>query len=169
MILTYAEAASCHANKQGITFGPKSDKPYEEMLIENRSNNFGEQLKRRFVIGAYVTSSENFENIYQRTKKIRTLLNNMTNKILSTSDALLLPSASSFSPSISAVEKGTFKTTLADDCLQLANFSGCPSLTIPYTVGKDSWGVNITTKRLDDQNLLNMGLALENLFEKKVK
>jgi aspartyl-tRNA(Asn)/glutamyl-tRNA(Gln) amidotransferase subunit A len=136
MVLTYAEASSCHANKQGVTFGPKSKQPYQAMLLENRTNNFGEQLKRRFTIGAYVTSAENFEPIFQRTKKIRTLIINEANRLLAAGDCLIIPAASAFAPKIDDVVANKSKTTIADDCLQFANFAGTPSITIPYKQGK---------------------------------
>jgi aspartyl-tRNA(Asn)/glutamyl-tRNA(Gln) amidotransferase subunit A len=165
-IITFAEACSCYANMTGIHFGLNSGgKDYEDILIKSRTSGFGLQLKRRFTIGAYITKAENFEPIYQRSKKIRTYLNNVTNDILNQCDALLLPGASSIAPKIDELLKKTYRSTYADDLLLLANFGGLPSITIPFaTVQKMPFGVNITCKQYEDQKTLNVAYTLESLF-----
>jgi aspartyl-tRNA(Asn)/glutamyl-tRNA(Gln) amidotransferase subunit A len=162
MTLTYAEACSCHANKTGIPFGLcEQAKGFEETLTKNRTAGFGKQVKRRMIIGSFITKSENFEAIYQRTKKIRTLLINELNNILAKGDCLLLPGASSFAPKIDAVINKTFKTTLADDALELANFAGTPSITIPVKTDSMPFGINITCPQFADQKVLDIALTLE--------
>jgi aspartyl-tRNA(Asn)/glutamyl-tRNA(Gln) amidotransferase subunit A len=131
MIIAYAESASCHCDKQGITFGPKITANYESAVNSNRTKNFGSEVKRRFVIGAYVTNQNNFAQMFQYAQKVRTVLINEVRKILK-HGILLLPGASSFAPLISDVMTKKFQATIADDLLQIANFCGLPSITIPF-------------------------------------
>ncbi|MDR2823047.1 MAG: Asp-tRNA(Asn)/Glu-tRNA(Gln) amidotransferase GatCAB subunit A [Mycoplasmataceae bacterium] len=170
-IITFAEACSCYANMTGIHFGLNNGgKDYEDVLLKSRTSGFGRQLKRRFTIGAYITKTENFEPIYQRSKKIRTYFNNITNDILKQCDALLLPGASSIAPTIESLSKGTYRTTLADDLLLLANFGGMPSITIPFTkIQNMPFGINVTCKQFEDQKTLNIAYTLECMVTPEAK
>jgi aspartyl-tRNA(Asn)/glutamyl-tRNA(Gln) amidotransferase subunit A len=134
MVLANGEASSCMNNCQGLTFGPKTDpnQTYEEQLFAGRTYGFGNQLKRRLTIGAYVTNEQNHAEIFLHAKKVRTALINEIERILAHGDCLILPGSGSFAPSIADVVNERFSTTIADDTLLFANFAGCPSITLPY-------------------------------------
>ncbi len=170
-ILTYAEANSCYANLTGVTFGTNFDKDirgFFNVIKNNRTKGFGKQIKRRFIIGAYITKSENYQSLFMKSKKYRTFLINFNNKLLENADGYILPGASSIAPKIVDVENGNYKPTLADDFLQLANFASTPSITIPLCYVKGlPFGININARIKEDQKLLNIALRLENIFKFK--
>jgi aspartyl-tRNA(Asn)/glutamyl-tRNA(Gln) amidotransferase subunit A len=97
-----------------------------------RSKTLGEQVKRRFTIGAYITAKENYDKYFIRAQKIRHLLVDKWNECLNQVDVILTAGASSTTPKIHNVLSGDFKTTAADDFLCVANFAGTPSLSLPY-------------------------------------
>jgi aspartyl-tRNA(Asn)/glutamyl-tRNA(Gln) amidotransferase subunit A len=107
MAISYAEACSCHSNKTSIPFGVYAGgHGYDEVITKARSAGFGDQVKRRFTIGAYITKSENFEKIFQKAKKVRTIIINEFNAMIKHNDCLLLPAHSMVAPLISDVEGG---------------------------------------------------------------
>lgn len=163
--LSYSEAFSCYSNMQGITFGKniaKDGDSYETMLFKNRTNNFGNELKRRFVIGSYLTNAQNFEPVYLKAKKIRTALINVQSELLKKGDCILMPSASSIAPKI---EEAISKGNMVDDLLVLSNFSGAPSITIPWIkIDGLPVGLNITCDLFEDMKVFNIAYTLENIL-----
>ncbi len=161
--LSYSEAASCWSNLTGLLFGESEHGiNFQDIAIKSRTNLFGKQLKQRFVIGAYVTSKENFENIFLKSKTIRTWIIKRAQAIFKDFDAIILPGASSIAPLINDVLKNNSSDNICDDALQIANFAGLPSITIPaISVKKLPLGINITTNYKEDLKVLKIAYALE--------
>lgn len=161
--LSYSEASTCYANLNGILFGEcEEGNNFEEISIKSRTKYFGKQLKRRFIIGSYATLHINFNDVYLKAKQIRTLLMERTNKILNEYDAIIMPGASRIAPTIKELENNEEVSNICDDALQIANFAGLPSLTIPaINIDNLPLGINITSKQKNDQLVLNIAKAIE--------
>lgn len=162
------EGISCYSNFTGITFGDSTldYKNYQDMILKNRTNAFNSQVKKRFLLGAYVTQNENFEKLFIAAKKTRRFIVNKFNEILDNVDCLLIPGASSIAPTIEFIKSKTKHTTYADLLLILANFAGSPSITINCGyVKKLPFGLNFNCKQFEDQKLLNIAYTMENVFE----
>ncbi|MDR0674874.1 MAG: aspartyl/glutamyl-tRNA amidotransferase subunit A [Mycoplasmataceae bacterium] len=168
-IISYAEANSCWANLTGIHFGVNfGGKDYSEIITNARSSALGEQVKRRFTIGAYITKKENYEKYFIKAQKIRRLLVDQWNLCLNQVDVILTAGASSVTPTIADVLTNKFKTTAADDFLCIANFAGTPSISIPYCkIDNFPWGINLNCKQFADQSLFNIAYTIETQFEQK--
>ncbi|MGL4951231.1 MAG: amidase family protein [Mycoplasma sp.] len=160
--ISYGEATTCWANLSGVLFGQSIDeKNFEEILKNNRTKFFGRQLKRRFVIGAFATCAENYFEIFQESKKVRTLIINQFDKLISNYDALIMPGASSIAPKIEDEVNHLKTSSLTDDALQIANFGGYPSLTIPAIKYNNLFvGLNLTCKLFEDRKALALGKIL---------
>ncbi len=156
-ILTYSEAVSCYQNYNGLLFGQRSEgEDFEDTARKTRTEFLGSEIKRRFTIGSYCTAFENYEELFLNSKKYRTLLNNRSKELLSKYHFLISVASSSTAPLIEDVVNGKAKSNLADDILQIANFGGFPSVTIP--MGKINGmpiGINITSRINSDQYLLS--------------
>lgn len=161
--LSYSEASTCYANLNGILFGESEEgKTFEEISIKSRTKYFGKQLKRRFIIGSYATLHINFNDVYLKAKQIRTLLVERVNKILNDCDAIIMPGASRIAPTIKELENNEETCNICDDALQIANFAGLPSITIPaIKFNNMPLGINITCKQKNDQLVLNIAKAIE--------
>lgn len=163
MTISYAEAVSSWNNLSGLLFGPKVDYDnYEQRMHELRTNYLGNQLKKRFTIGKWFSSAENFVPIFEKSKKIRTCLVNRAEELLAQVDAVLLPGAHDIAFKMEDVLTQKVSTNYCDDALQIANFGGYPSITIPFiTYNHNPIGLNIFGKRYDDKNVLNIAYTLE--------
>ncbi len=156
-ILTYSEAVSCYQNYNGLLFGQRVEgEDFEDTARKTRTKFLGSEIKRRFTIGSYCTAFENYEELFLNSKKYRTLLNKRSKEILSKHHFLISVASSTTAPLITDVQNGNAKSNLADDILQIANFGGFPSVTIP--MGKINGmpiGINITSRLNSDQYLLS--------------
>lgn len=167
-IVSYSEAVSCYQNITGIPFGEKIEgKNFEESIIKTRSANFGKELKRRFVIGSYCTLEENYDDIFLKAKKIRTLIINEIESIFNKYDFVIMPGSSSIAPLIEDLNSKKYKDTIADDYLQIANFGGYPSITIPMgKIDNNPIGINIMGKINDDAKLLAFAKKINYILNK---
>lgn len=156
-IITYSEAVSCYQNMSTVTFGPKSLKNnFESSAIEQRSQLFGAELKRRFLIGAHCTSNDNYKNLFLRSAKVRTKIINEYNKILENNKIIITIGSSNIAPLVFDVKSKNVKDLNADIFLQVANFGGFPSITIPFMeINNNPIGINISGQLNDDAMILS--------------
>ncbi|MCF0227966.1 MAG: Asp-tRNA(Asn)/Glu-tRNA(Gln) amidotransferase subunit GatA, partial [Malacoplasma sp.] len=171
-----SEALSCWSNLTGIPFGTNFDKNvsgYNNVVYNNRTHGFGREVIRRFVVGTYVNEFYRDTEFYFKARRCAKFISDYYDKMLDDCDAIILPSASSTAPLIKDEEQLDKSTSsITDDFLELANFLGSPSITIPYCfVNKLPFGININTKKFKDQEALNIALTLEEMFNfsKEVK
>lgn len=164
MVISCCEATSNNANLDGIKFGNRVEgKDTDALMTNTRTNGFSTLIKRRFVIGSYSLAKAHQEDTFIRAQKIRRLIVNKVNEILSTYDAIVLPAAGDVASKFDAAsDKISNNYLIAENHLAIANFAGLPSITIP--MGKKDGlplGINITGRLFDEQNTLNLAYALE--------
>lgn len=166
-ILSYSEAVSCYQNITGIPFGDKQDgKGFEQKTINTRTKNFGKELKRRFVLGAYCTLANNYEEVFLKCKKIRRLIVEKVEKTLEQYDFIIMPGSASIAPKVNDVLEGKVVPNDVDNYLQIANFGGFPSITIPMgKIDNMPIGINIMGKINSDEKLL----AIANKIDRIIK
>lgn len=170
VVISCAEATSNMSNLTGIVFGPRSDgNNYYEMMKNYRTTGFSPLIKRRFVIGSYVLQTENQERYFKNAQRVRRLVVDTIKEQFKKYDGLILPvgtgAAKHLDGSLDALNSGT---SALEDHLQIGNFGGFPSITIPdgFIDGLPI-GVNITGNCYDDQNVLNIAYALEKTMNYK--
>ena len=168
-VISSAEATSNMSNLTGIIFGPRSEgKTYEEMMKDYRTKNFSSLIKRRFVIGSYVLQSQNKDRYFHNAQKARRLLVDNWKKLFKKYDAIILPVGIGPAKRFDDNRKLDVTTRVLDEHLNIGNFGGFPSITIPNGfVSNLPVGVNLTGNCYDDQKLLNIAYALESAMEYK--
>lgn len=168
-MLSFGELVSCYRNFSGVTFGSNvanDTHGYQSIVTKNRSAGFGKHAINCFLIGEYVTQGDRYEKLFLRAKKFRTLLIEYSEKLFANADGYLIPGASCIAPLIKEIEENTHQGTLVDELLQLSNFNGSPSISIPTGfVEKMPFGININTKKGEDQKLLNIALSIEEIID----
>ena len=164
VVISCAEATSNMSNLTGIIFGPRGEgnNPMA-MMKDHRTKGFSPLIKRRFVIGSYVLQKENQEKYFINAKRVRRLIVDKMNELFEKYDGLILPVGSGPAKFIEGSKNAlSSSNNILEDHLQIGNFGGFPSITIPNGfVSNLPVGVNITGKVKDDINVLNIAYALE--------
>lgn len=170
VVISCAEATSNMSNLTGIIFGPRGegDNPMA-MIKDHRTKGFSPLIKRRFVIGSYVLQKENQEKYFINAKRVRRLIVDKMNELFEKYDGLILPVGSGPAKFIEGSKNAlSSSNNVLEDHLQIGNFGGFPSITIPNGfINNLPVGVNITGKVKDDINVLNIAYALESNMEYK--
>ena len=170
-VIHSAEATSNMSNLTGIIFGPRGEGDnYIDMMKNYRTEGFSPLIKRRFVIGSYVLQADNKDRYFHNAQRVRRLLVDTWNKLFEKYDAVILPVGSGpaklLDGSKTVLEEDD--TTALEEHLQIGNFGGFPSITIPDGfVSNLPVGLNITGKCYDDANILNIAYALESVMDYK--
>ena len=131
-IITPAEAAANLARYDGIRYGYRNEKAkdLEELYVFSRTDGFGEEVKRRIMIGNYVLASSQYDSYYNKAQQLRQVMTNQINEIFETVDAIFMPA----SPS-EAFKKGEkidpVSAYLSDLYTIPANISGLPAISFP--------------------------------------
>ena len=170
VVISCAEATSNMSNLTGIVFGPRGegDTPFE-MMMDHRTKGFSPLIKRRFVIGSYVLQSENQDKYFLNAKRARKLIVDKMNELFESYDGMIAPVGTGPAKYLDN-DKNLLdgSTSVLEELLQIGNFGGFPSITIPNGfINKLPVGVNITGKVKDDENVLNIAYALEGTMEYK--
>lgn len=170
VVISCAEATSNMSNLTGIIFGPRGEgKNYIEMMKNYRTEGFSPLIKRRFVIGSYVLQAQNKNRYFFNAQRVRRLLVDEWKKLYKKYDAVILPVGSGPAKHLDgSLDILDASTQVLEEHLQIGNFGGFPSITIPNGfVNNLPVGVNITGNCYDDANVLNIAYALENSMNYK--
>ena len=171
VIISCAEATSNMANLTGLTFGIRGEgNDYMEMIKDYRTKGFSPLIKRRFIIGSYVLHRENQENYFKNAQRVRRLLVNEWKKIFEEYDAIVLPVGTGAAKKLESdsLESLTEETKVLEEHLQVGNFGGFPSITIPDGFIENlPVGLNITGNCKNDAKVLNIAYAIESLMSYK--
>lgn len=169
--LSCAEATSNMSNLTGIIFGPRGyGDSFEKLAKDHRTKGFSPLIKRRFVIGSYILQKENQERYFVNAQRVRRLIVDKMKQLFTSYDALILPVSAGVAPYIdgSKDELTSNNTAILEEHLQIGNFGGFPSITIPdgFIDGLPV-GINITGNCYEDEKVLNIAYALESTMDYK--
>ena len=170
VVISCAEATSNMSNLTGIVFGPRADGDnYESMMKNYRTKGFSPLIKRRFIIGSYVLQSQNKERYFRNAQRVRRLLVDKWKELFKEYDAVILPVGSGPAKHLDgSLDILNNDTDVLEEHLQIGNYGGFPSITIPNGfIDNLPVGVNITGNCYDDENVLNIAYALENAMPYK--
>ena len=171
VVISCAEATSNMSNLTGIIFGPRvQDKDnWIDMVKEYRTKGFSSLIKRRFVIGSYVLQSQNQDRYFRNAQRVRRLLVDAWKDLFKKYDAVILPVSSGPAKKIHEDNDMLSKETATlEEHLQVGNYGGFPSITIPDGfVNGLPVALNITGNCYDDENVLNIAYALESAMDYK--
>ena len=170
VVISCAEATSNMSNLTGIIFGPRIEADnYIDMMKKYRTEGFSPLIKRRFVIGSYVLQAQNKNRYFFNAQRVRRLLVDEWKKLFETYDAVILPVSSGPAKHLDG-DKDILDndTTVLEEHLQVGNFGGFPSITIPDGfIDSLPVALNITGNCYDDANVLNIAYALESVMPYK--
>ena len=170
VVISCAEATSNMSNLTGFIFGPRGEgDSWNESMKNYRTKGFSPLIKRRFVIGSYVLQAQNKDRYFHNAQRVRRLIVDKWKELFEKYDAVILPVGTGPAKPLEGSKDILDKNTAAlEDHLQIGNYGGFPSITIPNGfVSNLPVGVNITGNCYDDEDVLNIAYALESAMEYK--
>jgi aspartyl-tRNA(Asn)/glutamyl-tRNA(Gln) amidotransferase subunit A len=164
-ILAPAEASSNLARYDGVRYGlrEQAEGGLTEMYEATRSAGFGAEVKRRIMIGTYVLSAGFYDAYFNHAQKVRTLIARDFERVWGECDLLLTPTAPSAAFGLGEKSDDPIAMYLNDVFSVPASLAGLPAISVPAAVDGAGLplGLQIIGKPLDEQGVLNAGLAFE--------
>jgi len=163
-IIAPAECSSNLARYDGVKFGLRVEgKDLTESYELTRASGFGDEVKRRIMIGTYALSSGYYDAYYIKAQKVRRLISNDFMEAYKKCDVLLTPTAPSAAFALGENEDDPIKMYLNDVFTVPASLAGLPGMSVP--AGVDSLGLplglQIIGRPWDEENVLRVGHAIE--------
>ncbi|AWI34058.1 Asp-tRNA(Asn)/Glu-tRNA(Gln) amidotransferase GatCAB subunit A [Helicobacter apodemus] len=163
-VICTAEASSNLARFDGVRYGnrAKEVQNLKDLYIKTRSNGFGDEVKRRILLGSFVLSSGYYDAYYIKAQKARTLITREYQAILQDCDVILSPVAPSVAFGFEDC-KTPLQMYLEDIYTIGVNLAGLPAISLP--VSKDEGlpiGMQFISSAFKEQELLDLALNLEN-------
>ena len=163
-IVAPAEASSNLARYDGVKYRFRSKgENLIDMYEKTRSEGFGDEVKRRIMIGTYVLSSGYYDAYYLKAQKVRRLIKNDFDEAYKKVDAILTPSTPSSAFKIGEKLNDPVSMYLNDIFTVPINLAGLPAISIPAGHDKKGYplGLQVIGKAFGEQSILNIALALE--------
>ncbi len=163
-----AEASANLSRYDGVRYGYRSDDAtnLSEIYIKSRSEGFGDEVKRRILIGAFVLSSGYYDAYYIQAQKTRHLIRDEFNEIFKEADLIFSPVAPTTAFEIGSIHD-PLQMYLSDIYTIGVNLAGLPAISLP--IAKDSnnlpIGAQFIAKALDEQTMFDVAYGLENLLK----
>jgi len=163
-ILTMAEASSNLSRYDGVRYGYRSENAnnLESMYKKSRAEGFGEEVKKRILVGTAVLSASYHDAYYLKAQKARRLIQDGLNEILNDHDFILMPTAPTTAFEIGSKTDNQMEMYLADLFTVPASVAGVPAISVP--MGRDqegmSIGLQILSKPFSEDKLLSFSHSL---------
>lgn len=164
-IIACAEASSNLARFDGVKYGYRS-KEYEglhEMYKKSRSEGFGDEVKRRIMLGSFVLSSGYYDAYYLKALKVKRLIKEAYDKAFEKYDLILGPVAPTTAPTIGESLKDPLKMYLSDIYTISVNLAGLPAISLPCALDKNKMpiGVQFIANCFEENKMIAAGQTLE--------
>ncbi len=159
-LVATAEASSNLARYDGVKYGYRAKDPKDllEMYLETRSRGFGEEVKRRIMLGTYALSSGYYDAYYLKAQKVRTLIKGDFDRAFEVCDAIVTPTSPT--PAFRIGEKMDDPLTmyLSDIYTISVNLAGIPAVSIPCGFSSDNLpiGLQIMGRPFDEETILRL-------------
>ena len=168
-ILATAEAATNLARYDGVRYGRRAEsKSTEELFFNTRSEGFGEEVKRRILLGNFVLSSGYYDAYYVKAQKVRHLIRDEFNAIFDESDLILSPVAPSVAPKIGESED-PLEMYKSDMYTLGVNLAGLPGISVPVAKNDEGMpvGLQLIAKAFNEKVLFDGAASLEKVVDYK--
>ena len=167
-IIAPAEASSNLARYDGVRYGMREEgvKTLDDMYAATRAAGFGPEVKRRIMIGTYVLSAGFYDAYFTKAQKVRSLIKRDFEHAFETCDLILTPTAPSAAFPLG--DKSDPLSMYLNDVFAVpASLAGLPAMSVPGGLDSDGLplGLQLIGRELDEQGVLNAGLAIEERAE----
>jgi aspartyl-tRNA(Asn)/glutamyl-tRNA(Gln) amidotransferase subunit A len=164
-ILSTAEASSNLARYDGARYGYRAEGASDliEMYVKSRSQGFGEEVKRRIMLGTYVLSAGYYDAYYRKGQKVRRLIKQDFDHAFNAVDCLVTPTSPTTAFRLNEKVDDPLQMYLSDIYTVSANLAGIPGLSIPCGADRSGLpiGLQILGRQFDEETILQVGHFLE--------
>ena len=171
-VIALGEASSNLARFDGIKYGLNIDgETVFESIKKTRTSGFGEEVKRRIMIGTYVLSGTNADKYYVKALKLREALTEALNKVFEKYDLIIGPTNTSTAYDLGTKENDALKSFTDDILTNPINMTGMPALSLPIGLTKENLpvGMHIIGKSLDEKNIYALASFIEEKLNLQLK
>ena len=169
-IIACAEASSNLGRFDGIRYGyrTKNFTNLKELYKNSRTEGFGDEVKRRIILGTYVLSSGYYDAYYKKAQKVRTYVKEQFDKCFAKYDLLLTPVAPTTAFDIGSKSNNPLEMYLADICTISINIASVPAISVPCGFDSNNMpvGMQLIGNRFSEEKILNAAYAFEQNFKK---
>ncbi len=168
-IISSAEAASNLSRYDGIRYGLRSEfgEDYDSLIKENRKEGFGNEIKRRIMLGNYVLSFKYYDEYYKKALNVRKKIKKEYDEIFKTCDVILTPTTAKTACKIKDIQKNPAKIYADDICTVSVNLAGLPVISTACGYDKNDMpiGMSIIGRAFCEPEII----ALAHNFEKSFR
>ena len=157
-VVAPAECSSNLSRFDGVKFGRRSENPkdLEELYIQTRSEGFGDEVKRRILIGSYVLSAGYYDAYYKKAQQVRRLIKNDFDSAFKNVDVIMTPTTRGPAFEMGSKVSDPIQMYLEDLFTISANLAGLPAMSIPNgNIDNKPIGLQIIGNFLDESTILN--------------
>jgi len=161
-LIATAEASSNLARYDGVGYGQReSSNNILEMYEKTREAGFGDEVKRRIMLGTYVLSAGYYEAYYLKAQRVRALIKNDFEKAFQKFDCLLAPTSPTTAFKVGEKIDDPLKMYLSDILTVPVNLAGLPAISIPCGSGSPAIGLQLIAKPFNEEMLLRIAYTFE--------
>ena len=159
-VVAPAECSSNLSRFDGVKFGRRSKDPksLEELYVQTRSEGFGDEVKRRILIGSYVLSAGYYDAYYKKAQQVRRLIKQDFDEAFLSVDVIMTPTTRGPAFDIGSKGSDPIQMYLEDLFTISANLAGLPAMSLPNgNIDNKPIGLQIIGNFLDESSILNFG------------
>ncbi|MCH2408039.1 MAG: Asp-tRNA(Asn)/Glu-tRNA(Gln) amidotransferase subunit GatA [Acidimicrobiales bacterium] len=163
-VIAPAEASSNLARYDGIRFGPRTEAATTaETMTATRTKGFGDEVKRRIMLGTYALSAGYYDAYYGKSQRVRTLIMNDFAKAYEKFDLLISPTAPTTAFPLGDKTADPMQMYLQDVCTIPSNLAGHPAMSVPFGFGADGMpvGIQILAPAMAEREMFQAAKILE--------
>jgi len=168
-IIATAEASTNLSRYDGVRYGNRAEaESLKEMYLNTRSQGFGEEVKRRILLGTFVLSSGYYDAYYIKAQKARHLIKAQFEEIFKEADLIFMPVSPTPAFTFGS-KKDPLEMYLSDIYTIAVNLAGLPALSLPIGTSSNGLpiGAQFVAKAFDEQTLFDGSMSLENILKQK--
>ena len=159
-VIAPAEASTNLSRFDGVRFGHRCEEPkdLEDLYIRSRSEGFGEEVKRRIIVGTYALSSGYYDAYYRKAQQIRRMIRDDFLNAFKECDVLMGPNAPTSAFNLGEMSNDPVAMYLSDIYTLSVNLAGLPGMSVPAGMANGRpVGLQMIGKHFDEARLLNIG------------
>jgi aspartyl-tRNA(Asn)/glutamyl-tRNA(Gln) amidotransferase subunit A len=168
-VLATAEASSNLSRFSGMTYGYRSPnvESLEDIITHSRSEGFGEEVKRRIMLGTFVLSEGYYDAYYSKAQKVRQVITSYTQGLLEENDFIILPTSPTTAFALGENTADPIAMYLADIFTLQSAIAGLPSISLPLGTHSNGmpFGVQLIGRRFEEEKMFAFSKYLMENFK----